>query len=955
MRMHKESKQGSALLLTLLITSLLIMIVLSFTVYVRMELRGVQNRMHHLQAKQNAKLAMHLALNKLQTAAGPDQRVTARADITGATAGATFWTGVWENDGAGGVKANPVWLVSGQNPSPNTPGTFEIFPPINSDPAVTVEPEDVTDNDGKTIGNIAYWISDEGTKASLMARRHGIELYQDPSLNPSRSFVEYQSDFGVDLGTFFANPSVDLTDGVFASVLERTNSLKDVPMISDSSSASLTLLDSDPPYHDLTLLSLGVLENPQSGGLKKNLSAMAPAPAGSSFRDNFLATNETWEFLDPNKPTELQIEYGNPPPDIQKGDPYFSPRPILTEAALYMGLYHFSRRIDINGKRSDGKIRTRYHVEAEILNPYSLPLNLDIGQYGPMTLLVRNLPTVTVTDLSGKAPSVSIDLDLAFNDFSPRRSIDVGYFSALEYKENGSPYLLPGEVFQSKGPGQSQGLARNISDQIWSGANEPLDDARIRITGVHGNEPLIFELVHHSYSYRPTERNAPRIQTISLSRSSFPYTDFDIEKTFNDPNNPFTRFGSSGSYEDETERNMAYHFRLWSDDTDPMSMRDLLTRVPILSHKYEMSGEFENIDGDLVDYNTIMIPDELNPTLSARSINAFDLQDVFMDQTRNLHTNGFRKMILVDVPTDDVLSVGLLHSLPLYLEPIGIIGSPWGGNYNDAFDLYFFSPKREHPDTGTPLMLSPALIHWNGSGIPADTLESVPDANDAEHEMVVGQFNMNSTSTAAWQAVLSAPVLIGGNGVQGAFFRMPLEVAKSGNSAQTLADSQLADNAFRLGGRALQPDIANSILRDLSQDIVSRLISHGSPFSNLKEFINSGILQDAIDTVEGNYASGAQKINEGVLSFSNLYLTQNDLLIRLAPMISPRSDTFVIRTYGDVQGLTGETLAKAGCEAVVQRVPAKLDGSSPAAPADSLLDSRSFRIVSFRWLTDEDS
>ena len=48
------------------------------------------------------------------------------------------------------------------------------------------------------------------------------------------------------------------------------------------------------------------------------------------------------------------------------------------------------------------------------------------------------------------------------------------------------------------------------------------------------------------------------------------------------------------------------------------------------------------------------------------------------------------------------------------------------------------------------------------------------------------------------------------------------------------------------------------------------------------------------------------------------WLTQGDVLTPLAPVISPRSDTFIIRTYGEPDEETG---IKRYCEAVVQRIP----------------------------------
>ena len=85
------------------------------------------------------------------------------------------------------------------------------------------------------------------------------------------------------------------------------------------------------------------------------------------------------------------------------------------------------------------------------------------------------------------------------------------------------------------------------------------------------------------------------------------------------------------------------------------------------------------------------------------------------------------------------------------------------------------------------------------------------------------------------------------------------------------------------------------------------------------------------------------------------YLTQADILQVIGPALSARSDTFVIRTYGDALDAAGKVQAQAWCEAVVQRVP------QPLSPDASGLNSslagktndfgRRFVITSFRWLS----
>jgi len=96
------------------------------------------------------------------------------------------------------------------------------------------------------------------------------------------------------------------------------------------------------------------------------------------------------------------------------------------------------------------------------------------------------------------------------------------------------------------------------------------------------------------------------------------------------------------------------------------------------------------------------------------------------------------------------------------------------------------------------------------------------------------------------------------------------------------------------------------------------------------------------------------------------FLTQADILQVLGPVLSARSDTFIVRTYGDTRNpVTGETTARAWCEAVIQRTPdyvdqtdTKLTQGNATAPASTNTNNqtfgRRFVVVSFRWLTTND-
>ena len=87
------------------------------------------------------------------------------------------------------------------------------------------------------------------------------------------------------------------------------------------------------------------------------------------------------------------------------------------------------------------------------------------------------------------------------------------------------------------------------------------------------------------------------------------------------------------------------------------------------------------------------------------------------------------------------------------------------------------------------------------------------------------------------------------------------------------------------------------------------------------------------------------------------WLTQADVLQVIGPSLTTRSDTFRIRTYGEALDSNGVSVAKAYCEAVVQRVPAYVDPANASSERGTELTTlnqtygRQFKIVSFRWLS----
>jgi hypothetical protein len=333
------------------------------------------------------------------------------------------------------------------------------------------------------------------------------------------------------------------------------------------------------------------------------------------------------------------------------------------------------------------------------------------------------------------------------------------------------------------------------------------------------------------------------------------------------------------------------------------------------------------------------------------------------------------------------------------------VGNSWGDSVSlngtpalKLFDQFFFSGLT---DSVTPtgsnsgLVLPNPLLRTSPRSATVDDLRTAPEARSSKFLLQGGAFNVNSASVAAWRAVLrsvrfsatsafsylAADAATGTAPVEGEttlsdstdmahFFRFSQSAqetykAEPGLAAGVAAASTANTHLFRNGVITLTGAQVNALATQIVALIQARATIHHRPFLSLEEFI--GPSSDYLNA-DGQPMSLLEKaiadagINSSVAEFSSQFLIQGDILTALAPVLFARSDTFVIRTYGEaVNPATGVTEGKAWCEATVQRIPEYFDPADDAtvAPADltSALNQnlgRRFKVVSFRWLTRSD-
>lgn len=297
-------ERGFALVVTLSLMILLTILAVGLLTLSSVSLRSTSQGAAMATARANARLALMLALGELQKQAGPDQRVTARADIldnNNATAQADGvnqpdWSGVWKTGAAGldvggspqrttslgsltptlaQKSSNAAWLVSNPNPATavdpiSWTGATAVTLAKLGNPSRDVRAPLVSiakiPGGGTAQGNYAYWVSDEGVKAKVNIK--------DPTLaadSSSASYLKNLSHFATSQASAVhkvlpAPLDTDLRNDDNITKVITLNSLK----LATSKPVTVTTNSYAP---DVTAYSLGVLADVKNGGLRKDLTA----------------------------------------------------------------------------------------------------------------------------------------------------------------------------------------------------------------------------------------------------------------------------------------------------------------------------------------------------------------------------------------------------------------------------------------------------------------------------------------------------------------------------------------------------------------------------------------------------------------------------------------------------------------------------------------------------------
>jgi hypothetical protein len=378
-------------LVTLLVVSLLLVVVLAFTVYVRIELRRIENHQHRQIARANARLGMHLAVAELQRYAGADQRVTATAGIldpnpdtqtiettaSGNYEGvqSPYWTGVWIAENSTGdlpwepgfnahplagkstenPKGIPAWLVSGNHAK--TPGsdgyqtpTHTLYPqpmgdnnhvwllhhPLN--PAVPVDTETPLNDPRRIVAQVVN-VASTGNAPPVRFAYHVFDEGVKVSLTPNQTDSHSGEALIARQGALENTEAFSTITSEQRDLMNRISGLGQVPLVyAPGDPMSLA--------HTFTPVAYRVQSDTANGGLKRDLSIAFDMPDGDFNQSPLFAASSL------QREDGSLLYNGADDPDLPRDDHTWAPVHLspmrqrtvdTTENALWGNPWHILR------------------------------------------------------------------------------------------------------------------------------------------------------------------------------------------------------------------------------------------------------------------------------------------------------------------------------------------------------------------------------------------------------------------------------------------------------------------------------------------------------------------------------------------------------------------------------------------------------------------------------------
>ena len=248
-----------------------------------------------------------------------------------------------------------------------------------------------------------------------------------------------------------------------------------------------------------------------------------------------------------------------------------------------------------------------------------------------------------------------------------------------------------------------------------------------------------------------------------------------------------------------------------------------------------------------------------------------------------------------------------------------------------------------------------------------------------------GGFNVNSTSVEAWKALLASTIKVSVKDSKEAVFPRFLNPVggTTGNSGITedalTGNRELSENEVTALAEAIVAEVKlRAPFFGMADFVNRRLVVEREPKLSRAGAIESALVESGVnssfetgdlgvtsrnDEIQGgshNTITDPTRLDHRLKPSSRAwgipgFLTQGDVLGVIGSALTARGDTFKIRAYGESRDVNGKVLARAWCEATVQRTPEPVEPDefnlNPKPVTGKGIDfGRRFRTVGFRWL-----
>lgn len=938
---EERKKRGFAIVLVAGLAAMVLLLGVSLVSFMQVESAILNYDQRMGLARDNARLALDMAVGDLQRFAGRDKAITMLGDAfrtpvdedfldnsqpTGVIE--PFWTGVWDGDD---VSADPIWLVTRPMGSDfdTSSATSELADPrvaldasvrsvtlvgpstatfgggdgTQDDFDVSVPVEEIRTggllNLGEAaVGHYGYWVGDLGVKASMVLRDrtadvdHDIYSGIDGDQYRERLKQMYGQGYAFSSGLFDPDSTENVLriDG-FGNDFQFRQAFGTNPY---AHLDDLTMNEVLKSFHDYTPISRGVLVDSLNGGLKKDLSFIDSSNP-ISFTGDAPSDTELNAYLNYSSLPSTELSLLARSYSIQASGPRIAP--VLTE-------FHIDFAFTVNTSK---ELEVSYNGLFELWNPYTSSLDAE-----SLTIEVLGLPVLDVQYESGGELRPSVDvLDLNAAMPSP--------MFTLPTLVGGEEWWAPGKVTAFSGGATLTVHSGNITVEpvVVDAADVPLFDDDALGTAPDDEDFILID----DNALGSTPIVVIRSGGVEIARYSVsdPFGEIDGRLEI-DESLEFDAIGKAFGFTWEMETPNDPH---WTEN-DP---RKTPYEIPTSQiHAWE-ADPGTHATYDYNDDDSLFFRD--NPASTDVSFNK----------------------PMFELPRQDLVSLASLQSAvlssPYSARQVGSVGT--SDSLNNVFDEYFLSTV---PQSGS----WSELPNTRMSRIHGATDAQLGSVDSAQYLSVDGSFNINSTSINAWAALLGSCRLdewtfvdedatdtidFDGGSVFPVYAQSAEETWQEGDVALTTEQ-----RAYRRG----LISVTEPQLLAMATQIVAAIRLNG-PYATLKEFIDDGVIQDAIDY---DHSVNSLEINFNASPEQPGYLRQSDVLTVIAPFISVRSDTFLVRAYGDAVNPRDSTdiWARAYCEAIVQRLPEKHASDTTAVmdPTDPAKFGRQFKVIAFRWM-----